>query len=301
MKTIADRYMLTTPVARGGMGAVWQATDLRLNRQVAVKLIDENDLADRNDATRRFYREARITARLRHPGVPVVHDFGSDGGELFMVMEYVEGHMVADLVAEHHPLPVPWTALIAAQVCAVLTAAHEAELIHRDIKPDNLVMCPNATVKVIDFGVATSLGAGEFSQITQAGQIPGSAHYMAPELFDGARASRSTDLYTIGCLLYELLAGARPYASIDLMTEINRSRLEDPPAIGRADVPRDLERLTLRLLDKSSDRRPSSAIEVFDVLKTFVRQPPPIPGLVDSDLSNDPVHMYAAVIQHVSK
>ncbi|MEV0353251.1 serine/threonine-protein kinase [Nonomuraea sp. NPDC050680] len=301
MKTIADRYTLTTPVARGGMGIVWQATDLRLNRQVAVKLIDENDLADRNDATRRFYREARITARLRHPGVPVVYDFGSDGGELFMVMEYVEGHMVADLIAEHHPLPVPWTALIAAQVCAVLTAAHEAELIHRDIKPDNLVMCPNATVKVIDFGVATSFGASEFSQITQAGQIPGSARYTAPELFDGAQASRSTDLYTIGCLLYELLAGVRPYASKDLMTEINRSRFEDPPAIGRDDVPRDMGGLTLRLLDKSADRRPSSAIEVFDVLKTFVRQPPPIPGLVDRDLSNDPVHMYAAVIQHVSK
>lgn len=301
MKTIADRYTLTAPVARGGMGVVWQATDLRLNRQVAVKLIDENDLADRNDAIRRFYREARITARLRHPGVPVVHDFGSDGGELFMVMEYVEGHMVADLIAEHHPLPVPWAALITAQVCAVLTAAHEAALIHRDIKPDNLMVCPNATVKVIDFGVATSLGAKEFSQITQAGQIPGSARYMAPELVDGVQASRSTDLYAVGCLLYELLAGFRPYASIDLMTEINRSRCEVPPAIGRADVPQDLEGLTLRLLDNSADRRPSSATEVFNVLKTFVRQAPPLPGLVDRDLSNDPVHMYAAVIQHVSK
>ncbi|MDP9849745.1 serine/threonine-protein kinase [Streptosporangium lutulentum] len=300
MRTVAERYKLTSPIARGGMGVVWQGSDLRLNRSVAVKLIYEDDLVAKNEATRRFYREARITARLRHPGVPVVYDFGSDGGELFMVMEYLDGHMVADLIAEQSPLPVSWAALIAAQVCAVLAAAHAADLIHRDIKPNNLVMCADATVKVIDFGVATALGAKEFSQITEAGQIPGTARYMAPELVDGAEASRSSDLYTVGCLLYELLTGSRPYASRDLMNEIHRSRREIPPPVERSDVPEELEELTLRLLAKSPEERPESALSVFESLLPLVKALPPLPGLINKDLSIDPVHMYAAVIQHVS-
>ncbi|MFD8531474.1 serine/threonine-protein kinase [Streptosporangium canum] len=299
MKTIAERYKLASPIARGGMGVVWQGADLRLNRPVAVKLIYEDDLVAKNEATRRFYREARITARLRHPGVPVVYDFGSDGGELFMVMEYLDGHTVSDLIAERSPLPVSWVALIGAQVCAVLAAAHGAGLIHRDIKPGNLVMCPDATVKVIDFGVATALGAKEFSQITQAGQIPGTARYMAPELVHGIEASRSSDLYTVGCLLYELLTGSRPFASRDLMTEIDRSRRESPPPIERPDVPRELEELTLRLLAKSPEGRPESALRVFEILSPLVKALPSLPGLVDKDLSADPVHMYAAVIQRV--
>jgi non-specific serine/threonine protein kinase len=300
VRTIAERYKLTSPIARGGMGVVWQGSDLRLNRSVAVKLIYEDDLVAKNEATRRFYREARITARLRHPGVPVVYDFGSDGGELFMVMEYLEGHMVADLIAERSPLPASWTALIGAQVCAVLAAAHAADLIHRDIKPNNLVMCADATVKVIDFGVATALGAKEFSQITEAGQIPGTARYMAPELVDGAEASRSSDLYTVGCLLYELLTGSRPFASRDLMTEIHRSRREIPPPVGRSDVPGELEEITLRLLAKSPEGRPESALSVFESLLPLVKALPSLPGLISKDLSIDPVHMYAAVIQHVS-
>ncbi|GGQ00508.1 serine/threonine-protein kinase [Streptosporangium pseudovulgare] len=299
MRTIAGRYKLAGPIARGGMGTVWQGSDLRLNRPVAVKLICEEELTARKDATRRFYREARITARLRHPGVPVVYDFGSDDDELFMVMEYLDGHMVQDVLAEHTPLPVPWVVLIGAQVCAVLAAAHGAGLIHRDIKPGNLVVCADATVKVIDFGVATSFGPTEFSQITAAGQIPGTARYMAPELLDGAEASRSSDLYTVGCLLYELLTGSRPFASRDLLTEIDRSRREDPPPMRRPDVPRELKELTFRLLAKSPEGRPDDVARVFEILAPLVRTVPPLPGLVNRDLSTDPVHMYAAAVQRV--
>ncbi|GAA3419556.1 serine/threonine-protein kinase [Streptosporangium vulgare] len=299
MRTIADRYRLTAPIARGGMGTVWQGSDLRLNRPVAVKLIYQDDLVAKNDATRRFYREARITARLRHPGVPVVYDFGSEGGEFFIVLEYLEGHMIADLIAERSPLPVSWVALIGAQVCAVLTAAHGAGLLHRDIKPANLVMCPDGTVKVIDFGVATALGAKEFSQITQSGQVPGTVRYMAPELVDGAEASRSSDLYTVGCLLYELLTGSRPFASKDLLTEIDRSRRESPPDLGRPDVSHELEGLTLRLLAKSPEQRPDSALAVFEGLMPLVRDLPPLPGLISKELQADPVHMYATAIRHI--
>ncbi|MEU8265821.1 serine/threonine-protein kinase [Sphaerisporangium sp. NPDC049002] len=297
MKTIAERYQLSQPIARGGMGQVWLGSDLRLNRPVAVKLIHEDDLADRKEAVRRFYREARITARLRHPGVPVVYDFGSDEGRLFLAMEYLDGHTVAHLIDEHSPLPIPWVALIKAQVCAVLAAAHGADLIHRDVKPGNLVMLPDATVKVIDFGVATALTGEEFSRITQSGAVPGTARYMAPELLDGASASRFSDLYTVGCLLYELLTGLRPFAASDLMAEIYRSRSETPPPLGRSDVPRELHDLTFHLLAKSPGERPQSAESVFSTLLPLVQSPPPLPGLIDKDLSTHPTHMYAATLR----
>ncbi|MEV5414199.1 serine/threonine-protein kinase [Thermopolyspora sp. NPDC052614] len=299
MRLIADRYRLTRPIGRGGMGAVWEGCDLRLNRPIAVKLIYKSALAPVNEAVRRFNREARITARLRHPGVPVVYDFGGDGDDLYMIMEYVEGQTVADVIVEHSPLPVAWAALIGAQVCAVLSAAHRAGLIHRDIKPPNLVLTPNATVKVIDFGVAGALGGGEYSRITETGQAPGSAHYMAPELIDGEPAGRLSDLYGVGCLLHELLTGSRPFASEDLLAEIEGHRYGEPPPLGRTDVPDELATLTRALLAKTPTDRPGSAEEVFADLLPLSRGLPPLLGLTDGDLPADPVHMYAAAIAAV--
>ncbi|MEN3540763.1 serine/threonine-protein kinase [Microbispora sp. ZYX-F-249] len=293
MRTIADRYRVTSPIGRGGMGEVWEGTDLRLNRPVAIKLINGADLAAEKEARRRFNREARITARLRHPGVPVVYDFGDDG-DLYMVMEALRGDSIGKLKDEAGSLPVPWAAFICAQVCAVLAAAHEAGLLHRDVKPENLVLCRDGAVKVIDFGVAASLGAGEFSRITQTGQVPGTARYMAPELIDGADASRASDLYTVGCVLYELLTGDRPYQSRDLLREIARSREEDPPPM--AGVPAELEELTRRLLAKDPAHRPSDATAVYRSLLPWISDLRPLPGWVAPDLSSDPAHMYTMVI-----
>ncbi|MFC6581662.1 serine/threonine-protein kinase [Planomonospora parontospora] len=276
MRTVAGRYRITSPIGRGGMGEVWEGVDTRLNRPVAIKLIHSADLASEKDARRRFNREARITARLRHPGVPVVYDFGEDG-DLFMVMEALLGDSVGKLKDEEGTLPVPWAAFVCAQVCAVLAAAHEAGLLHRDVKPENLVLCRDGAVKVIDFGVATSLGASEFSRITQMGQVPGSACYMAPELVDGEEASRASDLYTVGCVLYELLTGARPFESRDLLREIARSREEEPPSM--AGVPGELEELTRRLLAKDPARRPGDAAEVYRSLLPWIRDLPPAPRL----------------------
>ncbi|MEU6730457.1 serine/threonine-protein kinase [Nonomuraea wenchangensis] len=293
MRTIAERYKITSPVAQGGMGEVWAGKDLRLNRAVAIKLISSADLVSAEDARRRFSREARITARLSHPGVPVVYDFGNDG-DLFMVMESLPGDSVGKLKDECERLPHPWVAFIGAQVCAVLAAAHDAGLIHRDVKPENLVLCPNGMVKVIDFGVATTLGAGEFSTITGPGQIPGSARYMAPELLEGEPASRASDLYTVGCLLYELCTGSRPFQHVDLLREIARSRLEDPPAM--EGVPAELEALIRRLLAKRPEQRPDSAVTVYQGLRPWIRDLPPLYGWVDRDVSADPVHLYAAAL-----
>lgn len=298
MRTVADRYKITSPIGHGGMGEVWRGTDLRLNRPVAIKLIGSADPASADEARRRFNREARITARICHPGVPAVYDFGNDG-DLFMIMEPLSGETVGKLKDEEERLPVPWAAFITAQVCAVLAAAHEAGLVHRDVKPENLVLCPNGAVKVIDFGVAASLGAGEFSTITPTGHVPGSVRYMAPELLDGVGASRASDLYAVGCLLYELITGSRPFQHHDLIREIWRSREEDPPAM--RGVPGELEELTIQLLAKAPELRPDSAASVHRRLLPWIEDLPPVPGWVDRDLSADPVRMYSATLSRLGR
>lgn len=294
MKDIAGRYRVTSPIGRGGMGEVWKGTDLRLNRPVAIKLVAAPD--DR-DVRRRFHREARITARLSHPGVPTVYDFGQDE-DLFLIMEALPGDSVGKLLDEHGPLPPAWAAFIVAQACAVLAAAHTAGLIHRDVKPENLMLAPDGAVKVIDFGVATSTG-DDFSRITQTGQIPGTAHYMAPELLRGADASRLSDLYAVGCLLYELLAGTRPFESRHILDEITRSQSEPPPPLP-GDVPPDLAALINDLLAKSPESRPKDALTVHTRLRPWIPGVTPIPGWTSQTLPTDPTHLYTTALAHLT-
>lgn len=293
MRTLADRYQITAPLGRGGMGEVWEGLDLRLNRQVAIKLINTSTLLSAKDARRRFNREARVTARLRHPGVPVIYDFGDDG-DLYMVMESLQGDTVGKLKDELGPLPTPWATYICAQVAAVLTAAHTSGLVHRDLKPENLLLCEDGTIKVIDFGVATAPGIPDFSRITQSGEIAGTTRYLAPELLEGHPATRASDLYTLGCVLHELLTGTRPYQSQDLLTEITRTREAPPPPM--PDTPKPLETLTHHLLSKSPADRPPSAASIYRTLTPWIRDPRPIPGWITDDLSTDPVHMYSSAL-----
>jgi non-specific serine/threonine protein kinase len=276
------------------MGEVWNGTDLRLNRPVAIKLVGVPEV-DR-ELRRRFHREARITARLSHPGVPTVYDFGQDD-ELFLVMESLPGDSVGKLLDEHGPLPPPWAAFIAAQACAVLAAAHTADLIHRDVKPENLMLLPDGAVKLIDFGVATSTG-DEFSRITQTGQIPGTAHYMAPELLRGADASRLSDLYAVGCLLYELLAGTRPFESRHLLDEITRSQSEPPPPL--ENVPTALAALVNDLLAKTPESRPPDALAVHTRLRPWLQGINPIPGWTTPNLQTNPTHLYTTTLAHLT-
>src|SRR5690606_15831866 len=155
------------------------------------------------ELVRRFVRESRITARLEHPGVPAVYDVGTHDGRPYIVMQYVQGISVADLIAEFGPLPVGWAAAIAAQACAVLAVAHRAPLVHRDLKPANLMLEADGGVKILDFGLAVALDRGEASQITRTGQALGTAPYMAPEQILGSFSGPATDLYGLGCTLHE--------------------------------------------------------------------------------------------------
>ncbi|GAB3277712.1 serine/threonine-protein kinase [Actinocorallia lasiicapitis] len=294
MRKIADRYQVSRPIGRGGMGEVWEAVDLRLNRTVAVKLIASALLGDDGRAVRRFHREARITARLRHPGVPVLYDHGTDGGTLYTVMERVQGVTVADLIAENDPLPVAWAVFVTAQVCAVLAAAHAEQLVHRDIKPANLIVTRDGALKLLDFGVATTSGVPEYSQITTRGELPGTALYLAPELFEDAPASASSDLYAVGCLLHELLTGARPFTARTPMDEIQHTLKTPPPRVTRADVPPPLADLTWSLLAKTPASRPPSAASVHAALLPFQTPLPPLLDVLSPVASQSPLALYAA-------
>jgi serine/threonine protein kinase len=270
---LAGRYELTSPLGRGGMGQVWEAADTRLDRRVAVKLLNEQSLAgDASDLVRRFAREAAITAGLRHPGVPVVYDVGTYENGLFLVLELVRGSTIADLVAEQGPLPVAWAAGIAAQVAAVLVSAHERSYVHRDIKPQNVMVTPDGTVKVLDFGVAAVLDQAGISRITRTGEAIGTPAYMAPEQLHSLPATPRTDLYALGCVLYEMLAGVPVFAADSPAGLMHMHLQQAPPMLARSDMHPELGHLLLRLLDKEPARRPD-ARETHTRLLPYITSP----------------------------
>jgi eukaryotic-like serine/threonine-protein kinase len=303
-RKILGRYELTKPVAAGGMGALWAGEDLAVGREVAVKLIRSpaSTPAERTDAERRFRREARITARLAHPGVPALYDFGADDGELFIVMEWVDGVTLASVIDLVDPVPVGWAAAIMAQVCAVLAAAHDQGIIHRDLTPRNVMLCPDGRVKVLDFGLAGALSADEYSQITRTGETPGSAFYMAPEVAAGQPATPASDLYSVGCLLYELLTGNVVFGGLDPVAEIQAHAARRPPSVQalRPDVPTRMEALVAALLAKAGPGRPASARQAYQRLLPYVRPLSPLPEIVTETGAPTATGMYAIVQARMS-
>ena len=197
---IAGRYEIDElPLGRGGMGAVHPGHDTHLDRRVAVKFLHVPGGSD--EQRERFVREARILARLEHPGVPALYDLGTHEQRLFQVMQFVDGVAVDDVVAELGPLPPAWVAAIAAQTCAVLAAAHGLAITHRDLEPSNLMLRTDGSVVVLDFGLAVLAGAVRFSRV---GQLFGTPSYMAPEQIQHGVADPRSDLYALGCVLHEL-------------------------------------------------------------------------------------------------
>jgi len=206
---LKDRYRLGRyPLAHKGMGEVWPAQDTLLDRPVIVKLVDSSML-DR-ELLRRFRREALLTARLDHPGVPAIYDLGEHDGHPYLVLQKIDGITVADLVAEQDGLPIGWAAAIGAQVSSVLMAARALGLVHRDIKPSNIMLETSGAVKVLDFGLAVIRGDERYSRITETGQRLGTVGYMAPEQLLGEPTDHRTDLYGLGATLFELLTGRPP-------------------------------------------------------------------------------------------
>ncbi|MEV6373589.1 serine/threonine-protein kinase [Micromonospora musae] len=281
---IGDRYELTYPVGRGGMGQVWAGFDDRLDRPVAVKFLRQLEVpqGERETAVKRFRREARATARLDHPGVPAVHDLGVHGEDLYIVMQLVRGMVLADHIAEQEQLSVGEAARIAAQICSVLTAAHTASLVHRDLKPQNLMVTPSGVVKVLDFGVAALLDPAGASRLTAPGRALGTPAYIAPEQAAGRPAGPAADLYALGCVVFEMLAGQPPYQAANALDVMQRHLRSPIPIISehRPDVPDDLAHLLYCLLAKDPMERPTSAAEVQQILTPFIgSESLPVPRL----------------------
>ncbi|WP_414506544.1 protein kinase domain-containing protein [Streptomyces sp. NEAU-L66] len=272
--TFEERYRLLARLGRGGMGEVWEAKDLHLDRRVAVKFLSTH--GERRNLTRleqRFEREARLTARIGHPSVPTVYETGrTEDDGLYIVMELVDGSTLSELLKEKGPFPVRLAAAVAFQTADVLVHAHRIHVIHRDLKPSNLMLTSNGTAKVLDFGVAAALKSDpDEPRLTMTNEMPGTPGFISPEQGLGQDATARSDLYALGCVLYEIVTGKPPF-EIDrgavpvvlILRHISDKPL--PVAELRPDTPPALAELTMRLLSKDPAERPS-AQEVQEVAR----------------------------------
>ncbi|MGV9876395.1 serine/threonine-protein kinase, partial [Streptomyces cellulosae] len=265
MRRSLGRYELTRELGRGGMGVVWAAQDPLHGAEVAVKLLAPRaGAADFTSLERRFLREASLTSRLRHPGIPTVHDHGSHEGELYLVMDLVPGRALDVVLKNDGPLSVEHAADITRRTAEVLAHAHAQNVVHRDLKPSNLMLTPDGELKVLDFGVAAALDPlpGE-TRFTAANATPGTVMYMAPEQAVGETVPAS-DLYSLGCVLYELLTGAPPFVAGSQFLLYHRHAHDPVPPLDerRPGVPAGLRELVGALLEKRPQDRPASAAEV---------------------------------------
>ncbi|MFE2634670.1 tetratricopeptide repeat protein [Streptomyces scopuliridis] len=267
-RLIQSRYRLLDLIGRGGMGEVWRARDESLGRQVAVKCLKplgpQQDQSFTRIMRERFRREARVAAALQHRGVTVVHDFGEDNGVLYLVMELLDGRNLSQLLEdnEQHPLPVPHVVDIAEQVADALAYTHGQGIIHRDLKPANIMRLTDGTVKICDFGIAR-LGhdIGFTSRLTGTGIAMGTPHYMSPEQIGAGNVDHRSDLYSLGCVLYEIATGAPPFDLGDTWSVLvgHRDTVPEPPRKHRSELPEFFDRLVLELLAKTPEERPSDA------------------------------------------
>ncbi|MGZ0200474.1 serine/threonine-protein kinase [Streptomyces sp. RM1] len=259
---IAGRYRLRDTIGQGAMGEVWRAFDETLGRPVAVKLLLPHD--SDHTASSRFRLEAQTAGRLSHPNVVGVLDFGEYEGRLFLVMELVDGGSLDGLLAAAGPLPVERVAHIAAQAAVGLAVAHRQGIVHRDIKPANLLLGTDDTLKIGDFGIARFLDDPS-AALTATGQIVGTSLYLAPERALGRTAGPASDVYSLGCVLYQLLTGRPPFQADSPLAVLHQhlDATPAPPRQLRTDLPPAFENYLLGLLAKEPEGRPT-AEEVAD-------------------------------------
>jgi len=256
---LADRYELGPVLGEGGMARVYRGVDRQLRRPVAVKVLAAPFDRDRS-FVERFRREARAAAGLSHPNIVAVFDSGSDDGTHFIVTELVEGETLADRLRRDGPMPPEEAVAVAVDIARALAAAHERGLIHRDIKPGNVMVLPDGRVKVVDFGIARAAGS---DTLTGTGVVLGSTAYLSPEQAGGQPVDQRADLYALGCVLYEMLTGNVPFRADTPIATMYRHVNEDaPPPSTIVPVESELEAIVMRCLEKDAKRRFGSAAEL---------------------------------------
>jgi eukaryotic-like serine/threonine-protein kinase len=267
---INDRYEIHKRVGRGGMADVFLARDLLLDRQVAMKILFPEFAVDPN-FVERFRREAQAAANLSHPNIVNVYDWGKYEGTYFIAMEYVQGRNLAEILKTNKQLTPKQAAEIASEVAAALGFAHEAGLAHRDIKPANVMIGSNGQVKVADFGIARAMNSATESNLTQAGSVMGTASYFSPEQAQGAQPDPRSDLYSLGIVMYEMVAGRPPFTGENPVSIAYKQVHDKPQPLNQLveGVPRPFEAIIAKLLAKDPKLRYPSAHALRDDLRRF--------------------------------
>lgn len=265
---INDRYQIIRLIGEGGMANVYLAHDTILDRDVAVKIL-RGDLAGDEKFVKKFQREAISASSLNHPNIVELYDVGEDNGQYFIVMEYVDGKTLKSLVKKRGALTLPEVIDIMLQLTSAIAHAHDSYIIHRDIKPQNVLILDNGMVKITDFGIATALNNHE---LTETNSVMGSVHYLPPEQANGNGATVKSDIYSLGILMFELLTGKVPFKG-DNAVEIAIKQMKTPiPSVRKydEDIPQSVENVILRSCAKNPKNRYDSAREMHDDLKTVL-------------------------------
>lgn len=266
---IADRYEVVSHIGQGGMADVFLAVDTILNRQVAIKIL-RADLSTDAVSILRFEREAQAAAALAHPNIVEIYDVGDYKGHHYIVMEYVTGKTLKQVIRSRGPLVNEEAVDIMKQLCSAISEAHSRGIIHRDIKPQNVIVKADGSIKILDFGIATAKGS---MQLTQANNVMGSVHYLAPELAKGEAASPQSDIYALGIVLYEMLAGDVPFKA-DQAVQIALMHMREPMPDVRlinASVPQSIANVITRATAKDPNNRYGSCREMLQDISTCLR------------------------------
>ncbi len=262
------RYKLESLIATGGMGEVWQAKDEVILREVAIKILKQEYMGDPG-FLERFRTEARLAAMVNHEGIANVFDYGEDGGSAYLVMELVPGDSLARILERDTSLPAETVLDIISQTARALHEAHLNGLVHRDVKPGNLLITPEGIVKITDFGIAR---VADQVALTVAGQVMGTVQYLSPEQATGKPATASTDIYSLGIVAYEALAGRRPFGG-DSQMAIAMAQINDAPPALPDTVPPLVADLVLRCLAKKPAQRPASGLELAKQAEALMAKP----------------------------
>jgi len=267
---IADRYQIIKTIGEGGMANVYLANDTILDRHVAVKVL-RGDLADDEKFVRRFQREAISASSLTHPNIVEMYDVGEDDGNYYIVMEYINGKTLKSLVKKRGALTLPEVVDIMTQLTSAIACAHDSYIIHRDIKPQNVLILEDGRVKITDFGIAMALNSNE---LTQTNSVMGSVHYLPPEQANGSGATIKSDIYSLGILMYELLTGKIPFKGENAV-EIAIKQMKEPiPSVRKInpDIPQSIENIVIKACAKNPKNRYDNVREMYDDIKNALSE-----------------------------